>query len=294
MPESICYRGRRVETADIEFINGLIAQNPLASRRQLSAKLCEAWHWVQANGQLQDMVCRSLMLELHRAHLIVLPAKRINAINNVVQRRAPVADPKLQGSPLECGLEELGDIEFQQVRRTEGESLFGRLVQTYHYLGYTQPVGAHLKYLVYAGGQPIACMAWSSAPRHLGCRDRFIGWSQTVRRQNIHFIAYNTRFLILPWVKVEHLGSHLLGRMARLLSADWQRLYHYPIYLLETFVDPQRFAGTCYRASNWIYLGLSAGLGKNDQTRKQNRSLKALWVYPLIADFRRKLNPAHE
>jgi hypothetical protein len=148
--------------------------------------------------------------------------------------------------------------------------------------------------VVYACGQPIACLAWSSAPRHLGCRDRFIGWSQTVRRQNIHFIAYNTRFLILPWVKVAHLGSHLLGRMARQLSTDWQQLYHHPIYLLETFVDPQRFAGTCYRASNWIYVGLSTGLGKNDHTRKQNRSLKALWVYPLSADFRRKLNPAHE
>ena len=137
-------------------------------------------------------------------------------------------------------------------------------------------------------------MAWSSAPRHLGCRDRFIGWPPTVRRQNLHFIAYHTRFLILPWVRVPFLASHLLGRIAQQVSADWQELYHHPIYLLETFVDTQCFTGTCYKAANWIYLGLTTGRGNNDQTKRINRSLKALWVYPLGADFRRKLNPVRE
>jgi Domain of unknown function (DUF4338) len=289
MPELLCYRGRRIDAADIEFIKELIAQNPGASRRALSAKLCQAWNWVQPNGQLRDMVCRSLMLQLHRGGLIELPARRIEAINNVIARRQRQLAVPPPGPGLEGSIAQLGELEFRQVRRTEGEALFGRLMAAYHYLGYTQPVGEHLKYLVYAGDQPIACLAWSSAPRHLGWRDRFIGWSPTVRRKNIHLIAYNTRFLVLPWVRVRHLASHLLGRMARQLSADWQSLYEHPIYLLETFIDTQRFAGTCYKAANWIYLGLTAGRGNNAPTQQVTRSIKALWVYPLGKDFRQQL-----
>jgi hypothetical protein len=155
-------------------------------------------------------------------------------------------------------------------------------------------VGEHLKHLVYARGRAIACLAWSSAPRHLGPRDRFVGWSPAQRRANLHLVAYNTRFLLLPFVKVPHLASHLLAQAVRQLSADWERLYAHPIYLLETFIDPERFRGTCYRAANWIYLGLTTGRGKDDQTHRPNRSLKELWAYPLRADFRRRLGaPGH-
>ena len=153
-------------------------------------------------------------------------------------------------------------------------------------------MGEHLKHLVYARGWPVACLAWSSAPRHSGPRDRFIGWSPEPRRTNLHLVAYHTRFLILPSVRVPHLASHLLAQAVRQLSADWQRLYAHPIYLVETFIDPQRFRGTCYRAANWIYLGLTTGRGKDDQTNRPNRSLKELWVYPLREDFRRRLGQA--
>jgi hypothetical protein len=294
MSEPICYRGRRIEDADLDFIRWLIAQNPGDSRRALSIKLCQAWNWVQANGQLRDMACRSLMLQLDRGGLIELPARRVTPINNVIERRKRKLQVPPPGPELESSIAQLGELELRQVRRSEGESLFGGLIDAYHYLGYTQFVGEHLKYLVYAKDQPIACLAWSSAPRHLGCRDRFIGWSPTVRRKKLHFVAYNARFLILPWVRVRQLASHVLGRIAQQLSADWQGLYHHPIYLLETFVDTERFAGTCYKAANWIYLGLTTGRGKNDQTNKANRSLKALWVYPLGEDFRRKLTGVDE
>jgi hypothetical protein len=197
---------------------------------------------------------------------------------------AALADP-----PLECSLAQLGPLEIRQVRRTPEEKLFGSLMPGHHYLGYTQPVGEHLKYLVCAQGQPVAALAWSSAPRHLGSRDRFIGWSAPQRRAHLHLLAYNTRFLILPWVKVPHLASHLLARVARRIAADWQALYAHPVYLLETFIDPQRFRGTCYRAANWLSLGLTTGRGKDDQTNRPNRSLKQLWVYPLRPNFRRQL-----
>ena len=176
------------------------------------------------------------------------------------------------------------------MRRTPEEALFNSLLQHHHYLGYTQPVGEHLKYLVYARGRPVACVAWSSAPRHLGSRDRFIGWDKQARLDNIGLLAYNTRFLILPWVTVAHLASHILGRMARMLSADWQRVYAHPIYYLETFIDPQRFRGTCYRAANWKVLGATTGRGKDDQAHKANRSIKEVLGYPLVKDFRERLS----
>jgi hypothetical protein len=191
---------------------------------------------------------------------------------------------------IERPLSDILPLDIAQVRRTGDEALFDSLVETHHYLGYTQPVGEHLKYLVSAKGVPVACLAWSSAPRHIGCRDRFIGWSAETRRKNIRFIAYNLRYLILPWVQVPHLASHLLGRMARMLAQDWKRIYGHPVYFLETFVDPQRFRGTCYRAANWICLGRTTGRGKDDQTKRPNRSIKEVWGYSLCRDFRGRLS----
>jgi hypothetical protein len=192
-------------------------------------------------------------------------------------------------TPIASALKQLQAIELQQVRRTGDEPLFNSLMEQHHYLKYEQPVGEHLKYLAWAQGRPIACLAWSSAPRHLGSRDRYIGWSAEARRRNIRFIAYNTRFLILPWVRVPHLASHLLGRMAAILSDDWDRMYNHPIYFAETFIDPGRFRGTSYRAANWQLLGLTTGRGKNDQTNKPNRPIKEILGLPLTPRFREHL-----
>lgn len=297
MQSEFRYRGRNYCAGEIEAIRQLIAAHPGLSRRRLSAKLCAAWNWVQPNGQPRDMVARSLMLELYRAGHIELPAKRVSPPNNATAHGRPtpgVLELPLAAVPLVCSLGELGPLEIRQVRRTAQEGLFDRLLQSHHYLGYTRPVGEHLKHLVYGRGQPVACLAWSSAPRHLGPRDRFIGWSAAQRRANLHLLAYNTRYLVVPWVQVPCLASHVLAAVTRVLSADWQRLYHHPIYLLESFIEPERFRGTCYRAANWTYLGLTTGRGKDDQTKRPNRSLKQLWVYPLRADFRRHLGaPDH-
>ena len=192
-------------------------------------------------------------------------------------------------APIQASLGELGEIDLRQVRRTDAEEVFNGLVEMHHYLGYTQPVGEHLKYIAYAGTRPIACFAWGSAPRHIGPRDRFIGWDKDARKRNIRFLAYNSRFLILPWVQVKHLASYLLGRMAREISAEWERIYSHPIYYLETFVDTSRFRGTCYRASNWVYLGKTTGRGKDDQTNRPNRTLKDILGYPLHRRFRELL-----
>ena len=288
MSAQFTYRGKTVDEAGIEFIKQLIAENPRLSRRRLSTKLCLAWNWVQANGSPRDMVCRGLLLGMHRAGLIELPAKRMSPPNPLARRVPPPSLGDRSWDRVECALSGLGPIEIRQVRRTTEEKLFGSLMQAHHYLGYTQPVGEHLKYVYYSRGTPMACMAWSSSPRHLGARDRFIGWTAEQRRAHIHLLAYNARFLILPWARIPCLASHLLGRTARRISEDWQKLYHHPVCLLETFIDPERFRGSCYRAANWIFVGRTIGRGKNDQTKRANRSLKELWVYPLGA-FRQAL-----
>jgi hypothetical protein len=285
------YRGRVVSTEDIAFIRRLISENAGASRRALSAKLCDAWQWKQANGTPREMVCRGLMLMLHRAGEIELPPVRQTSLNPLVRPRRP-APVLIDNTPVHGPLSQIQPLEFQQVRRTADEPLFNSLIEQHHYRGYEQPVGEHLKYLAWGRGRPIACLAWSSAPRHLGSRDRFIGWSAEARRRNIRFLAYNTRFLILPWVQVEHLASHLLGRMAKMLSQDWERVYGHPIYFVETFVDPERFRGTCYRAANWVLLGRTTGRGKNDQTNRPNRSIKEVLGYPLTRRFRELLQEA--
>lgn len=279
------YRGRVVTDKDIIFIKELIAQNPDASRRALSRKLCIAWNWVQANGALRDMVCRGMMLELHRAGFIRLPDKKCNPHNPFVERRKP-KKIQINQTLLETKLAKIRPLEFCQVRRSPHEKMFNSLIEYYHYLGYCHSVGEQLKYIVYTDGRPIACFAWSSAARHIGYRDRFIGWDAKTRKKNLHLLAYNTRFLILPWVRVPHLASHLLGHMIKILALDWRKIYNHPIWYLETFVDKTRFAGTCYKAANWKYLGDTTGRGKNDQTFKPNRSIKAVWGYPLAKNFR--------
>ncbi len=283
------FRGIPITTGQIAAITAMIEANPGLSRWKLSRLLCEEWQWKQANGALRDMVCRSLLLELERAGHIQLPVARRRTRNYLADRPRP--EPVIADKRPVCGpLSELRQsIELHQVRRTPQEALFNSLVEQYHYLGYEQPVGEHIKYLVTACGQAIACMALSSSPRHLGCRDRFIGWDQQTRKRNIHRIAYNTRFLILPWVRVPHLASHLLSRMVARVSSDWEQMYAHPVHLLETFVDPERFTGTCYRAANWVSLGYTTGRGKNDLTHRPNRSRKQVLAYPLHRRFRQLL-----
>jgi hypothetical protein len=235
------------------------------------------------------MVCRGLMLELERAGHIQLPPIRFKVRNNLSERERPesvVPDNR----PVRGPLHGLLPLDIQQVRRTAQEALFNSLIEQYHYLGYEQPVGEHLKYLVSSNGQAIACLAWCSAARHLASRDRFIGWSAEARQRNLHLLAYNTRFPILPWVEVPHLASHILGLIAKLVLQDWQRLYAHPIYWLETFVDPARFQGTCYRAANWIALGRTTGRGKNAPSKKPTRPVKEVLALPLTRRFRELLS----
>jgi len=291
MEPVLTFRGRAVTSTDVVAIQTLISSQPGASRRALSQALCEAWDWRQDNGALRDQVCRSLLLALDRAGHVTLPPVRFRPPNPLARRAAPVPWT-VDETPIATSLKALGPLEVRQVHRTEDEAQWNGLVQTHHYLGYTQPVGEQLKYLVLAGERPVACVSFSSAPRHLGPRDRYLGWNAEQRRRNVRFVAYHSRYLILPWVRVPHLASHLLGRLTRRLAHDWEQAYGHPVYFVETFVDPSRFRGTCYRAANWVDLGQTTGRGKDDHTNRPNRPRKDVLGYPLTPRFRERLTGA--
>ncbi|MFB3902410.1 MAG: Druantia anti-phage system protein DruA [Acidobacteriota bacterium] len=284
------YRGRVYGEREIEEVRQIISRNPGQSRYFLSKELCRCWNWTQPNGTLKDMVCRGLMLELEREGLIVLPGQK-RELPWLSRKRAHPSKPKLDDSLVAVSLSGLS-LDFSMVRRTARERLYQGLVQPLPLPG-LYPAGRRtpgILYIVFWQGRPLACLGWSSAPRHIGVRDRYLGWNRQQRLANLHKIAVNTRFLILPFVHVPHLASHLLGRMARRISGDWERVYHHPVVWLETFIDPQKgFKGTCYKAANWRYLGLTTGRGKNDNSGKPNRSLKYVFGYPLLTDFRKAL-----
>lgn len=284
----LSFRGREIRAADVAFLRQLIADHPDLSRRALSVRVCQAWNWTRPNGQWPDQVCRSLMLRLYREGHIELPAPKKMPLNNAIRHRQVRTVVGVDTGPLEGTLRSLGPLEIRLVRRAEGEDLFAQLLRDHHYLGYTRPVGEHLKYLILAGNRPVACLGWGSAPLKLDLRDRFVGAPKESYRHNLPLIAYNTRYLILPWVRVPHLASHLLGRIARRIATDWRELYGHPVVLLESFVDTERFAGTCYRAANWQCVGRSSGLGTKSKPGAST-SIKELWVYPLGRNFRARL-----
>jgi hypothetical protein len=251
MNEAIKYRGKVFGPREIDEIRELIAANQERSRWFISKELCRRWNWTQPNGILKDIICRGLLLHLEAQGFIELPPRGKIPPYYLSLRKKP-ATIEVDQTPIEGKLSELRPIELLQVRRSPLEKLYNSLIEQYHYLRYTRPVGEHLEYLAYSKNRPLACLGWCSAPRHIGCRDRYLGWTKEQRAKNLFRIVINTRFLVLPWVKVPHLASHLLGLMARRISRDWQEIYHHEVVWLETFVDPERgFLGTCYKAANW-------------------------------------------
>jgi hypothetical protein len=285
------YRSRPITLEDIVFIRRLIDDHPDYGRCKLSKEICRNWNWRQANGQLKDMICRGLLLRLEKEGYLILPSRKFSPQNPFLNRKAP-EHVEIRKDPIKTSLQQLGPINIEQVRRSPHEKLFNGLIAQYHYLGYSQPVGEHLKYIAFSQGRPLACFAWSSAAWHIRCRDSFIGWEPDVRKKNLHLLAYNNRFLVLPWVHVKNFASHILSKCTKVLSSDWQRIYHHSIYWAETFVDRERFEGTCYRAANWILLGKTTGRGKNDQTHRVNRSIKDVYGYPLVLNFKKRLGVA--
>lgn len=288
MNKTTVIQGREIAYKDIELIRQLININPSWGRTRLSKELCILWNWRADNGRLKDMACRSLLLKLEKQKLVTLPAPKMSANND--KRDASISYCLHSTSTISAKLKTLSPVQLRLVEDKNTLCLFKCFLSVYHYLGFSGTVGENLKYMVYDGtGRPLACLlfgaaAWAAAPR-----DSFIGWDHKKRGKNLNFITNNVRFLILPWVKVEHLASHILGKVARHIRGDWTKKYGHPVYLLETFVECDHFFGTCYKASNWIYVGKTKGRSRNDRYSTIKVPIKDIYLYPLVKRFREVL-----
>ncbi len=289
MNHAVTLQGRQLTHADIDFVRQLIAEHPAWSRRQLSIALSMAWQWRNAKGDLKDMACRSLLLKLHQREHIRLPARRQLPTSRMAKRR--IADVAHDTTPIHQSLQSLRPLSVIDVHRhKDDEPLYSCLLSRYHYLGYTSPVGENMKYLlVDCRGRPLACLLFGSSAWSCASRDAYIGWDSCCRQRNIQFTTNNSRFLIFPWVRVPQLASHILALISRRISQDWLSRYGHSVYLLETFVDQARFAGTCYRAANWQHVGHTRGRSRNDRHTRMKVPIKSVFLYPLVTDYQAKL-----
>ena len=288
MEQKLILRGRPVAPHDIDLIRSVVHQYWEQGRTFISRELCRIWNWHQPNGALKEMACRELLRRLEQKGLIPLPLKKIDIDRR--QRKGSLNVLPHETHPLTGRLKEFLPIDFKMVRGSPEEALSNSLIHQYHYLGYRPMVGPYLKYMAFVQRRPIACLSWGGAAWKTACRDRFIGWSSRTRSKNLFLIVNNTRFLILPWVKVPHLASHLLSQNIKGLPSDWYHWYRYAPVLLETFVDGERFSGTSYKAANWLWVGKTQGRGKNDRDHQMTLSVKDVFLYPLKKDFREILN----
>jgi len=285
-------QGRLITAADIAEIRGLIETNSQWSRRRISEALAQQWDWRNAVGQLKDMAARTLLLKLHNRQLIRLPERRRQPA-----RRGPAATPDLFGSvfpqPVDAELRHLLPLQIIVAGPNHPDRhCFERYLVRHHYLSYGGPVGENLGYLIRSRtGEDLACVLFGAAAWKCAPRDRWIGWTSEQRAQGLQFIANNARFLILPWVGLKHLASHILSQLARRINADWQQRYGHPIYLLETFVQQDRFVGACYRAANWIHVGQTTGRTRQDRHNRINAPFKEIYLYPLRRHAQRHLCP---
>jgi hypothetical protein len=290
MDETFVVQGRRLGPADIDRIRDLINENPNWSRRRLSEVLCAEWEWRNGSGRMKDMAARSLLVKLQARGVIELPPRRQTPSNRMVCRRLVRHD--WDTTPVRGALQDLGPLNLREISADGAERMrFAAALAEYHYLGYRGTVGENLQYMVTnEAGQLLACLLFGSAAWKCRARDQFIGWTPERRARNLHLVTNNTRFLILPFVRIPHLASWILGRVLRRLSADWQSKYGHPIFLVETFVEQERFAGTSYKASNWIRLGATTGRSRQDRRHTLQVPVKDVYLYPLDSRFRKELS----
>jgi len=286
MSRVITIQGRKLSTCDIETIRHLIATNPDWHRTRLSKELCRLWNWRTDTGLLKDMACRTMLRKLEQKGFVTLPVARRSG--NQPRR---IVDVPHDDRPLSTDLHSIGPIRLEPVQgRGALDDLFHCFMDRYHYLGCKGHVGEHMKYVALDSEErPLSCLLFGSAAWKTAPRDQFIGWNRSTRRRNLHLLTNNTRFLILPWIRIPHLASCLLGASLRRLRRDWQIKYGHDLLLVETFVDRSRFAGTCYRAANWQKVGRSKGRSRQDRDHRLQVPIKDIYLYPLTTDYKEQL-----
>jgi hypothetical protein len=281
--------GRRFQTRELHQVQDLVTTHPEWSRYRLSRELCALWDWRTAAGQWRDMAARTVLLKLEQRGWVRLPERRRVSPNR--QRLAAPAPRDWDQRPIRGQLAELRPVGIQEVsKQREGREELRALLARFHYLGYRAPAGENLQYAVRdRAGRLLAGVVFAGAAWKCAARERWIGWHRCQREGNLNQIANNVRFLLAPWVQVPQLGSWILGALGRRIARDWQAKYGHPVVLLETFVERDRFAGTCYRAANWERVGETTGRSRADRHRTLQVPVKELYVRTLRADFRAAL-----
>lgn len=279
------YCGREFSTKEIQWINGQIVEVPGLTRQELSRRFCEEAHWRKPDGGLKDMSCRVAFLKMDKAGLIKLPPPTrayARPGTNMKRTGGCTEQPQI--------VQPAGRLNPELELVQKGQSaLWNEFIDRYHYLGYQALPGAQLRYFVKSGGKILALLGFAAAAWKTAPRDQYIGWDAETRKNNLHLVVNNARFLILPWVISKNLGSKILSMASRRLASDWENRYNYRPQLLETFVEKKRFVGTCYKAANWIWVGETRGRGKLDVKNEYKVPVKSVWLYPLCRDFRKKL-----
>ena len=277
----------QITQSEIELIQELIEKHPSWGRTRLSIELCNLWGWHHQDGCPKEIACRDLLRKLDFKGLIKLPQK----IKNTGLK--PKSKNHIQlilhdTTEVLANIKDILPVCIEVIKKPASKGhTFKSLIDQYHYLGFDMSVGENLKYMVYsAQGQLLACLLFGSSAWSCASRDAFIGWNAKSRRANLIYTTNNTRFLILHWVKVEHLASHILGLICKRIASDWQTKYGHELYLLETFVEKSRFRGTCYKAANWVCVGQTKGRSRNDRYNKLKVPIKDIYLYPLSKNFR--------
>lgn len=282
-------RGKLLTEADLVRIRSLMVQHPDEGRSQLSKRICQSFGWRQPNGQWQDMACREILLQLEKRAVLTLPPRKREGNYRASRLSSLLTFPLEPSGPERKGtLGQFPDVHLRLVSGKESQR-WNALIHRHHYLGYQSTVGRSLKYWIEMGDEEVGLLGWGSPAWKVAGRDDFIGWDAATREKNIHGIVNNTRFLIYPWVAIKFLASHVLSLATRRLAQDWQDRYGMTLFLAETFVQKDKFRGTCYKAANWIYVGDTQGRGKWDQHNQHKQPVKSVWLYPLSKLFREKL-----
>lgn len=272
----------------IELIRRLITENPNMGRTKLSVMLCEMWGWRGPNGQLKDMSCRDMLRALDKAGKIVLPKPQTTIHRSGVPRK--IKHLAHDETPITGSLKDLRPLRVEIVSSKDKLVEFKSYIDQYHYLAFDRYIGEHMAYMVYSrDGVALSCLLFGSAAWSCRDRDIYIGWGKEQRKHRLNLLTNNVRFLVLPWVRVPHLASHILSLITRRISADWEQKYGHPVKILETFVEVSRFRGVCYRAANWIRVGSTTGRGRDGGHHNVILPVKDIYLYPLDADYRSKL-----
>jgi hypothetical protein len=284
--------GRRVGPEEIRHARQVVRMCSGLSRQELALTLCEHWGWVGATGKPQTRACWKVLERLEKEGLLELPAKRGPGgagTGHAVGFEAAVEEATSSGPLVQATLSAVRPVGLERVGGREETALWNGFVERYHFLGYKRPFGCSLRYFITSSRGRLGCLLVAGGARALRCRDEWIGWTAQQRLSNLPYLVNNSRFLLFPWVQVPHLASHVLGQLARQLRADWQQRWNYRPVLLETFVDPARHRGVCYRAAGWTVLGETTGSGLRLRGHSYRTNRKLILVRPLVDDFRERL-----